>query len=488
MDVKQIQGMGEALEQFLGEFDDCFVRSEPREHLHTYVAGQLSDLERKNAEAMALAAGVPPRTLQYFLSSVQWEEERMRDRVEWIVARDHADPNAIGIVDNTGNPKKGCHTAGVRRQWCGNTGKVDNCVVSVHTSYACGDFQAILDSDVFLPEEWANDPQRRQEVGIPDEVLYRKKTVIALDQIGRALANAIRVWAWTFDEDFGKDPEFLDGLDALGQSYVGEVPVNFTGWLHRPKVLLSAPAQQRRKPGQKRRFPRLARKALPACRVDNLVTHSPVFRKQKWQRFHIRDGEKGPMVWEVKYAKFYRKHGDHGLPGPTHTLIVARNVLDPTEVKYFVSNRVVGSEGVTLERLLWVAFGRWPIERCFEVAKNDLGMDHFEVRGWRAIHRHLYVTQLSHLFCARVHQQLREKNDRHSLPDGRAGSRRHKHVAGLPAVAPVGPRRVLSQLRQADRLLSTSQPAGPQVAYRKDSPTLAEARPRSSTAAVLLPR
>jgi len=119
MDAKQVKKMGRELEEFLGEFDDCFGRSGPREHLRTYVSGQLSDLPRKSIEPIALAAKIPPRTLQYFLASMQWDQWRLRDRTQWTVARDHSHPKAIGVVDETGNPKKGQHTAGVQRQWCG---------------------------------------------------------------------------------------------------------------------------------------------------------------------------------------------------------------------------------------------------------------------------------------------------------------------------------------------------------------------------------
>ena len=114
-------------------------------------------------------------------------------------------------------------------------------------------------------------------------------------------------------------------------------------------------------------------------------------------------------------------NGEAGLPGPTHTLIVARNVLNPKEIKYFLSNMVVDWEAVTLEWLLWVAFSRLPIERCFEVGKRELGMDHFEMRNWCGIHRHFYISQLSQLFCARVHHELREKNAEDFLPDSRTG-------------------------------------------------------------------
>jgi len=249
--------------------------------------------------------------------------------------------------------------------------------------------------------------------------------------------------------------------------------------------LLRPTPRESRKRGRKRRFPRLARKALPACEVRNLLRHSPVFQKQPWQRFHIKDGEKGPMVWEVKHTSFYRKHGEDGLPGPAHTLIGARNVLDPQEVKYFVSNMVPGRNGVTLRWLLWVAFSRWPIERCFEFDKGQVGMDHFEVRLWSAIHRHFYVTQVSQLFCARVHQRLREKNDFEFVPDRRAGSGcRIRLDRGASAAAGRPPDRVPESGR-TDRLLPASQSPGETIPYEQDRPPAPEPRHRSRPVEIL---
>ena len=471
MDVKEIGKMGRKLAKFLGEFDDCFGRSEPRQHLRTYVGGQLSTLRRKSIEPIALNTGVPPRTLQRFLASVHWDEDRMVDRTQWIVARDHPHRQAIGVVDETGNPKKGIHTACVQRQWCGNTGKIDNCVVSVHIAYTAGDFQCLLDSDLYLPQVWADDPDRREEAGIPAEAVYRKKTAIALDQIGRALGNGIRVAAWTFDEGYGRDGEFLDGLDALGQSYIGEVPSTFAGWSHQPQILQTPRPQEAHKRGPKRRYPRLARKTLPASEVRNLATYSPTFHKQKWKRFKIKDGENGPVVWEVKQVPFYRKHGHTGLPGATHTLIVARNVLDHNEVKYFVSNMVPGANGVSLQWMLWVAFSRWSVERCFELAKRDMGMDHFETRSWPAIHRHFYISQLSLLFCSRVHQRLREKNDRQSVPERRASSPCGGHVDRNARFAAVGQNETLPRNCRTDHVPPRTEPTCSYLPYKNKSST-----------------
>lgn len=138
--------------------------------------------------------------------------------------------------------------------------------------------------------------------------------------------------------------------------------------------------------------------------MRNLLTYSPEFRARTWQRYRIKDTERGPEIWEVKWAVLWRK-GEDGLPGRRHCLIVARNVLTG-ELKYFVSNRVPGERGVTLRWLLRVAFGRWSVESCFRQAKEELGLDHYEVRGWRCVHRHFVVVQLSHLFCARMREQF----------------------------------------------------------------------------------
>lgn len=235
---------------------------------------------------------------------------------------------------------------------------------------------------------------------IPADVVFRTKPQIALALVDRALAHGVHVQAWTFDEGYGRDTAFLDGLEQRTQVFVGEVPSNFHGWVRKPRILRTGPSPRR---GRKKNYPRLARRR-PSSEVRNLLRYSPTFRKQRWQRYRIKDTERGPEVWEVKWAVCWRKGADN-LPGRRHCLIVARNVLT-NEVKYFVSNRVPGECGTTLRRLLAIAFQRWSVESCFRQAKEELGLDHYEVRGWRCVHRHFYLTQLSHLFCARMRQQF----------------------------------------------------------------------------------
>ena len=161
MDAKQILGLAPALDRYLGNFDDCFGRSEPVAHLRTYINGQLSDLPRKSVEPMALAAGTPPRTLQQVLSDTRWDQGLMCRKVQQMVARDHAHPHAVGVFDETTFVKKGDKTPGVKRQYCGASGKIDNCTASVHLTYSTpNSFIAQLDAELFLPRDWSEDRRR----------------------------------------------------------------------------------------------------------------------------------------------------------------------------------------------------------------------------------------------------------------------------------------------------------------------------------------
>ena len=416
MDAQQIRKLRPMLDTYLGEFDDCFSRSEPSVNLRRYVSGQLSDLPRKSIEPMADRAGVPPRTLQQFLSLADWDDPWMTDRLEQIVAGDHAHPMSIGVIDETGHPKKGDKTPGVKRQWCGATGKVDNCVVTVHLSYVAEDFHTLLPGQLFLPEDWSDDRDRCRAARIPEDLFHVPKWQIALGLRDRAVGNGIRFQWVTADEGYGEVPAFHFALDDRGQLYVLEVPSIFHGWLKRPAVLQKQTSHSGQR-GRKRRFPRLKVKNLPTIEVRNMVKYCDEFRQQPWEKFHIKDTTKGPEVWEAKATVLYLKRD--GLPTWPHWLIVARNVLEPQTMKYFVSNAPAGTP---LEVLLHVAFPRFQVERCFEEEKGELGLDHFEVRNYRSLQRHLLLTAVSHLFLAKVQRKWRgEKPQPDGLPDSPGG-------------------------------------------------------------------
>lgn len=164
MTLKQIAALGRKLSFFLTLFANCFSRRDVRRLLLVYVSGQLSDLQRKNAEAIALRFKTAPRTLQRFLESIKWDEEKLRDRCQQLIAKEHAHVDAIGCVDESGTTKSGKETVGAGHQWNGNRGKLDNCVVGVHLSYSAPGFQVLLDSSVYLPKDWAEDAERRKKL------------------------------------------------------------------------------------------------------------------------------------------------------------------------------------------------------------------------------------------------------------------------------------------------------------------------------------
>lgn len=417
MDATQIRRLEPELAAYLHEFDDCFGRVEPARHLHTYVSGQLSDLLRKSIEPIADAAGVKPRDLQHFLALHHWDENRMRDTIAHIVARDHPHACSIGVLDETGHPKKGGKTPGVQRQWCGNTGKKDNCVVTVHLCYAAGNFHCLLDGELFLPQSWAEDRDRCDQARIPEGMTHRPKWKIGLELHERAVANSVRFEWLTFDEAYGQVPAFLFELDHRGQRYVAEVPRGFTGWLRKPDLLYNNHHQS--KTGRPRKVPRLKAKSSSASSVKDLWRHSPILRAIPWESFHVKDTDKGAMVWEAKSAPFHLKCDS--LPTRPHWLIIARNRLNPDEVKFFVSN---APQGTPLEVLLHVAFSRWRVERCFQDEKDKLGLSHFEVRNYVSLRRHWIITSVSHLFLAKVHQRWRgekSRTDRLPTPPGHVG-------------------------------------------------------------------
>jgi len=396
MTSDQLGSFQPALADLLEHFLPCFPRQKTLVHLQKYLVGLLSDLKRKSIEPIALAAGVPVRTLQEFLAYFVWDHERANRMLQRLVVDEHGSDRAIGVIDASGHAKRGDKTPGVQRQWCGETGKVDNCVVGQHLLYTDNDpnnpFSCVLASDVYLPETWTADRDRCREAGIPDSVVTRPKWQIATDQIQDALANGVRFRWITFDEDYGQIPPFWFQLDRMGLWGIGEVRSNFRCWSVRPSCHSD-------------------RAEHAARRVDNLCGYSPVFTRQSWRRMTIKEVTRGPVIWEVKAARVHlvdASDPDHNISVPTdrkYWLIVARN---PTtnEIKYFVSN---APTSMSLQEMMEVAFTRWHIEKWFERAKQEAGFGAFEVRTYRSLIRHWFCCRLAMYFLADRTQRLREK-------------------------------------------------------------------------------
>ena len=249
--------------------------------------------------------------------------------------------------------------------------------------------------------------------------MYRPKWLIGLGQIERARRNGLFLEWMTFDEGYGGKPPFLRALDAMGQQYVGEVPSDFRVWTRRPEVLYRQHASQQ---GHLRKFPRLKVKNNPPGEVRHIARYSPLFRREDWQTYQIKDGSKGPMVWKAKHLVVWLADED-GLPTRPYHLVVAYNVLEPETVKYFLSN---APQDTPVETLLPVAFSRWKIERMFEDGKGELGLGHFEVRKYQSIRRHLILSCVSYLFLAEFHQTHKKK----SSPDDLPGANGHGQLGG----------------------------------------------------------
>jgi SRSO17 transposase len=407
MTAEQVAGLGPALTEYLSTFRDCFPRRESFAHLGTYGRGLLSDLARKSVEPMALSAGCAVRTFQEFLTHHVWDDLRMRDQIQRRVAREHLPaPGAriedgigtVGWIDETSVAKKGDKTPGVQRQYCGASGKIDNCIVTVHLAVGSGAFMAMLDGDLFLPEEsWDKDRARCKEAHIPDELTYRSKWEIALEQIGRATANGVRFDWLTFDEWYGGKPGFLSGLERRGLLYVCEVPANLPCFPSRPKY-------------------KSLQRPFASKRIDNATTWGKPFKGKPWKKVKLARRTLAPQTWEVKAAQACLARD--GRPTErAYWLIVARSIATG-EVKYFVSN---APPKTALTTLMKVAFTRAGVEHVFRLAKSEIGFSDFEGRSYKGLMRHMTLCQGVLLFAAEQTGRLRGEKSRGDDRADRAG-------------------------------------------------------------------
>ncbi len=309
-------------------------------------------LNRKNIEAIALALNRPVRTMQEFLAFFAWDHTRAEQILQLAVADEHGCDGAIGVIDASSHAKSGDKTPGVKRQWCGESGKVENCVVGQHLLYVDDNkrdpFTCVVASDLFLPESWSDDRERCERAGIPDDLVYRPKWKIAAEQIKRAMANGVQFKWMTFDEDYGQIPPFWFELDELNLLAIGEVRTNFRCWTKLPHWQSLNPAHASK-------------------RVDNVCRHSPAFTQQEWQRIKIKDVTRGAIVWEIKRARVHLVINEgSGRSYPTerkYWLMIARNPATE-ETKYFVSNAPARTTPI---QMLRVALSRWQVEKWFEL-------------------------------------------------------------------------------------------------------------------------
>ncbi len=377
------------LEVYLASYDHLLGRRENRIHFRRFARGQLGPIERKSLEPMADAEGIEPRTLQFFFSKNEWDDVGVRDELQRKIAAEHGGQYATFVVDETSDAKKGEWTAGVARQYCGESGKIDNCIVTVHLGYACDEFMGILDGKQYLPQCWSRNPEdpvvteKRRRAEISDDVDFQTKADIALELLETARNNGVPGRFVTGDEWYGSKPWWREAVADLGLIYVVEVPRTVRG------NIASSAAGAR------------GRATRP---VESLENAAVGLRFRPATRYEVHQTDKGPDVWEFKAGPFW----EGPQPRKAQWLLTARNVRTG-ERKYFLSNAPAGTP---IEVLITVAFTRWTVERCFQDCKTELGLNHSEVRKYRAIHRQLILTAVNYLFLRNWVTRLRAKQKR----------------------------------------------------------------------------
>jgi len=355
--------------------------------LRLYCTGLLLPGERKSIEPMA--ARLAPdnvrrmhQSLHHLVADAAWSDEALlgcvRDYALTVMTK--SEPVVAWIVDDTGLPKKGTHSAGVARQYCGQTGKQDNCQVAVSLSVATWKASLPVAYRLYLPEVWANDDQRREKAGIPKEVLFETKLEIALGQIRKAIADGIAQATVLADPAYGNDTGFRQGVAELGLRYVLGVQSTTTVWPPGAQPLSALQSSGR---------------GRPASRLRRDADHTPVSAKQlalslpakAWKTVTWREGTRHPLRSRYCAVHIRPAHRDHKLTQPREQewLLIEwpRGEAEPR--KYWLSNL---AQDLRLRDLVAVAKQRWIIERDYQELKQELGLGHFEGRGWRGFHHH----------------------------------------------------------------------------------------------------
>src|SRR5690348_435710 len=417
-------GWEERFDDYVGRLGDVLGHADRRAPLRSYTTGLLLPGERKSVEPMAARldpgrVGAAHQSLHHFLAKAAWDDAALLEAVRAyaLPALLERGPIRAWIVDDTGLPKKGKLSVGVARQYCGQLGKRDNCQVAVTLSVATEAASLPVAYRLYLPEAWAADPARRATAGVPEEVGFRTKPAIALDQIGRALADGVPPGVVVTDAGYGNDTDFRDGVTALGLAYVAGI-LGTTGlWPPGAGPLPAAPWSGRGRPPKRlRRDP-----GHQPVAAETLVAGLPA---SAWRTVTWREGTAGPPSSPLGAARVRPAHDGLRLSEPRaeEWLLAEWPEGEDEPTKYWLSTL---PETATLEELVAHAQLRWRIERDFEELKQELGLGHFEGRGWRGFHHHasLCIAAYGFLAAERCRFSPRGWRPRPEAPERPAGYR-----------------------------------------------------------------
>lgn len=387
--------LADELGAYHGEFSELFFRREQRHWSLKYLEGLLqAEGDNKSTERLALRLrGGNVRNMQQFLGEGAWEDDAILKRHAELVGESLGEADGVLIVDGTDFPKKGKHSVGVARQYCGATGKVDNCQASVFLAYASRRGHTLLDRRLYLPDEWFEPTARErwERCAIPDETPFRTKLELAWEMIETLDGRGRLAWSWvTCDEAFGDSHEFLEHLEQAGLTYLADVSVSTRVWLERPPMEVPAAKSTGRVPTRER----VVAGSPVSIRVDALAAQLP---SSAWRTYPVKDGEKGPIRARFAFVRVVASRRRH--PGPDVWVVFRRTLGDPKQLKVFLSN---APADIPKRELVRVSGMRWPIETCFEEAKGSLGMADYQTRSWRGWHHHMTLVILAHHFVARL--------------------------------------------------------------------------------------
>ena len=402
------------LERYFG----LFTREESIWSLCRYIVGLLADIARKTCQGIADAVpGTSSQRLQEFLTNTKWDHDSFnRQRVEYMSKRATYKDGSI-IIDDTGLVKQGKGSCGVARQYSGTLGKVGNCQVIVSTQYADDKYNWPVNARLYLPEEWANNPDRRKKCHIPEDVQFMTKTEIALCLVDEADEAGVPYETVIFDAGYGRDQKFLDGLEERGKKFVGGIPCDFQvrvpGEIE--EAAKNAPPYKR-KLGRPRKEP-YPNQVAPRHRVDDIAKDLP---ESAWETITWREGSKGLLTKQFAFMRVHRTTDRRGT-GPIGWLICERPLPGHEgEWKWYFSNL---PEDTSHERLVRLAHRRHEIERYYEDAKDELGLDHYEGRLWHGLHRHLILVMWAYSWLAlrrrpKVEYEANKVDERITSSDG----------------------------------------------------------------------
>lgn len=396
---RAVASLAEELVAYHTRFAPLFARPEQRQGALLYLRGQLLDLERKSIEPLAHAVeGGNVQALQQFISQSPWDADALLVAHQACVGETLGDAaSGVLIIDGCDFPKQGTHSVGVARQWCGALGKRANCQASVVACYASDHGHTLVDRRLYLPERWFTPAYaaRRRRCGVPPEIGFQTQPALAWDMIAGLQARGALPFRWVIcDEGFGKDPAFLDRIAAADLCYFAEVPHTTRVWRERPATGVPPGTGRGRRPQRVR-----VEAAAPApLEVGALAATLPA---SAWSRHTLREGAKGPLVADIACVRAVAVRD--GRPGPDVWVVLRRSLGPQPELKTFLSNAPADTPLATFVRL---CAARWPVERAIEEAKGELGLDHYEVRGWVGWHHHITLTFLAHHFLVRARLRL----------------------------------------------------------------------------------